>query len=421
MPRLTVSLVVACCLVLPAPLAVGQEKGKKHALLVGVTEYDHASLARLRYTENDIEGLASLLGRPGAGFASVRVLTTSRGKRRKADAPNGENIRAAIKALLARKKRDDTVLVALAGHGIQAKVKDSDESFFCPSDAQLNDNGTLISVGSLMKDLGGCGAGVKLLLVDACRNDPSLGRNVDIDTLPRPPRGLAALFSCKGGERAFESPKLGRGHGVFFFHVLEGLKGKAATEDKEVTWDSLSAYVRRAVSRQVPTLIGGGARQTPHAITNIEGEPPVLLKVGKSVAGGSPSPVQPPKPQPPKRTSPLSATGGGYQITGDRSGTVTATKDGKLYWKIDLTKAVGGGGGATATFHGLDIYQNAVICARGPTLSSWELTTGKQRWVTRVPVGSGDTVKLSVEDGKIFLTVAGKKIAFRVADGKLSK
>jgi formylglycine-generating enzyme required for sulfatase activity len=119
---------------------------------------------------------------------------------------------------------------------------------------------------------------VKLLLVDACRNDPKLGRNADPDALPRPPRGTAALFSCKGGERAFETDKLGaRGHGVFFHFVLEGLRGKARNEDGEVTWGALSEYVSRNVGRTVPRLIGGGARQTPHEIKNLEGESPVLV------------------------------------------------------------------------------------------------------------------------------------------------
>jgi uncharacterized caspase-like protein len=212
-------------------------QGKKHALVVGVREYDSAKLEPLKFTENDAEELDAVLSKSG-GFL-VRVLTTSRGAKVKADAPTGANIRAEIARLLAKKTRHDTVLVAFSGHGVQGKVteggKEKDESFFCPSDAQLNDNGTLITLGKLFKDLDGCGAAVKLLLVDACRNDPSIGRNVDVDSLPRLPRGSAALFSCKSGERAFETAKLGKGHGVFFFHVLEGLKGKARNGRGEVT------------------------------------------------------------------------------------------------------------------------------------------------------------------------------------------
>jgi hypothetical protein len=203
------------------------------------------------------------------------------------------NLRKEIRALLARKKRDDTVLVALAGHGIQGTVKEGgkekDESFFCPSDAQLNDNDTLISLSKLFSDLSDCGAGVKLLLVDACRNDPKLGRNADPDNLPRPPRGTAALFSCRGGERAFETDKLGdRGHGIFFHFVLEGLRGKAKNEDNEVTWDRLTEFVKRQVSRQVPKVIGDGAKQTPHLLANLEGESPVLVRIDQDKKSAAP-------------------------------------------------------------------------------------------------------------------------------------
>jgi formylglycine-generating enzyme required for sulfatase activity len=261
-------------------------KGRKYALLVGVKDYDHHKLAPLRYTENDVVELAKLL-RP-AGYDVTLLSDSAKVK------PTGANIKKALTALLAKKSRDDTVLVALAGHGLQLAVKEGgkekDVSFFCPSDAQLNDADTLVSLEKLFQDLDDCAAGVKLLLVDACRNDPGArgARNLDVDTVPRPPRGIAALFSCASGQRAFETKELGGGHGVFFHFVLEGLRGQAKDADGEVNWGSLSNYVTRQVNHQVPKLIGGGARQTPHEVRNLVGESPVLLRVG----GGAESPKE---------------------------------------------------------------------------------------------------------------------------------
>jgi hypothetical protein len=258
----------------------GQEgKGRKFAILVGVRDYSSSKLDPLKYTENDAEELARVLKEQG-GFG-VRVLTTSRGAKDRQFAPTLANIQTSIKALLRGRKRDDTVLIALAGHGIQAQVKGKDESFFCPSDAQFSDTSTHLSLAKLFADLDACDAGVKLLLVDACRNDPNLGRNVNLDHL-RPPRGIAALFSCKGGERAFESPKLGTGHGVFFHHVIEGLKGEAKNKRGEVTWSRLADYVTEAVSEDVPKLIGKGAKQTPELKVNLTGRSPVLVQVAKA-------------------------------------------------------------------------------------------------------------------------------------------
>jgi formylglycine-generating enzyme required for sulfatase activity len=273
---LVLSSLVAVLALLDA-LQAETPKGKKHALVVGVREYDSAKLTNLKYTENDAEGLAEVLREKG-GFA-VRLLTTSLGEKAKTDRPTVANLRAEIRNLLADKKRNDTVLIALSGHGIQAKVKDKEESFFCPADAQLNDNNKLLALGKLFADLDGCGAGIKLLLVDACRNDPKEGRNVDIETLPRLPRGTAALFSCSSGERAFETAKLGSGHGVFFFHVIAGLKGDAKNCAGEVTWLRLSEYVTERVSRAVPKLIGEGAQQTPELKVSLRGVSPVLVRL----------------------------------------------------------------------------------------------------------------------------------------------
>jgi hypothetical protein len=68
-------------------------KGKKYALLVGIKEYEDRDLPDLKFTENDVEDLATLLSRPGAGFDLVRVLTTSRGSKRAADRPTLERER----------------------------------------------------------------------------------------------------------------------------------------------------------------------------------------------------------------------------------------------------------------------------------------------------------------------------------------
>src|SRR5262249_45860803 len=111
--------------------------------------------------------------------------------------------------------------------------------------------------------------------------------SVNADTTPRPPQGTAVLFSCKGGEQAFETGKLGtKGHGVFFYHVIAGLKGEARNRDGKITWNGLSEYVTTKVPQVVPKLIGGGAEQTPQEVKNIVGPPPILLESKPDDRGG---------------------------------------------------------------------------------------------------------------------------------------
>ncbi len=127
---------------------------------------------------------------------------------------------------------------------------------------------------------------MKVLLVDACRNDPEAARGarggVNASSAP-PPRGVAALFSCSAGQRAFEHESLK--HGLFFNFVLEGLRGKAANEEKEISFGSLSEYVQRNVSRKASTIVGAGIVQSPNMIADIAGESPVLA-TGVTVAAG---------------------------------------------------------------------------------------------------------------------------------------
>jgi hypothetical protein len=252
--------------------------GRKIALLVGVREYDHAGLPPLRFTENDVEEVARVLQTPQAGFSRVTVLTSTRGQKNQRARPTRANFLAQLKAALDRAKRKDLILVGLAGHGLQARVERDgerkDESFFCPSDARPNDPNTLVSLTDLFRQLEQSGAGVRLMLVDACRNETGVRKETAGRLLVG---GTAALFSCKTGQVAYETDKLGKGHGVFFHHVVQGLQGKAQNARGEVTWGRLAEYVVEGVSESVPKVIGGGARQTPQELKNLEGVSPALV------------------------------------------------------------------------------------------------------------------------------------------------
>jgi formylglycine-generating enzyme required for sulfatase activity len=172
------------------------------------------------------------------------------------------------------------VIIALAGHGIQKQIDGKDVPFFCPRDAQLNDDSKLINLKQLFEDGDKCGAGVKLFFIDACRDTPAGARSVSEEARPKPTRGMGVMFSCKASEQAHETDKLNpkRGHGIFFHFLLEGLRGNAAAnEEGDLTWNSLSDYVTRNVTRESPKIIGSGGQQTPETQAAFLGESPVLL------------------------------------------------------------------------------------------------------------------------------------------------
>jgi hypothetical protein len=285
------ALLSATLLPCPARGAEDTPRGKKYALLVGVKEYRHSKFPNLKYTENDVEALAGILAKKDAGFAAVTSLTTTRGKRAATARPTAANVRAALRQFMAGRGKHDTLLVALSGHGMHIKGKKGkgkDQSYFCPSDADPRDPRTLIGLTGLMDDLDACGAGVKLLLVDACRNEVDGEKSLEVDSI-KPARGIAVLFSCSAGQKSHETAKLGKGHGLFFHYVLQGLNGGACPSDSdEVTWDDLVAYVKRQVPRAALKVIGDGAQQSPHLVSNLVNTPLLVRVPGGGRVGKKP-------------------------------------------------------------------------------------------------------------------------------------
>ena len=165
-----------------------------------------------------------------------------------------------------------------------------------------------IDFDELYKGLADSPATVKLLLVDACRNNPTEGNRGGIPFAPPPvPASVAALFSCSDGEVAWDDADLGGGHGVFFHYVIEGLKGAADQEsgnrDNKVSLAELTAFTQAKVldfvshrrgRRQMPTLQGRAGPVTlldvprglsPGIITNSLGMMFVLIKAGEFLMG----------------------------------------------------------------------------------------------------------------------------------------
>jgi formylglycine-generating enzyme required for sulfatase activity len=247
--------------------------GRKIALLVGVRVYrGDAGLGNLKYPENDVNALGELLQKQ-LGYKTVVVMTQGRGAFNAELLPTADNIEVNLKALLEDCKKGDTVLVALTGHGLQLPDGEREEAYFCPMDACIKEGKNLLPLGKVNKLLEGCKADVKLLLVDACRNDPT-GKGAGVDRkglAPLPaPRGVVALYSCSDGQQSFESDAFR--HGIFLHYVIEGLKGKAANRRGEVTLDSLTDYLVDEVPTRVRTEISLRARQVPKRVNDFSGK-----------------------------------------------------------------------------------------------------------------------------------------------------
>ncbi len=225
--------------------------GENYAVLVAVGDYDAKQLDMLPYTRNDILEFYDVLLQ--SGFMKENVVLMHDDPKNPPPLrlfPESTRIRRQLTLMLAGRDEDDTLILAFAGHGVQ--FKGDETSYFCPLDVDLEKKETLIPLKEIYDAMKACPAKRKLLLVDACRNDPRTPvsrsrKTVDLESITRPqkqpvPESVVAFFSCAAGQQSFEWPDLK--HGVFFYHVLDVWK-KGVDGQKELTLDDMVYHTRK--------------------------------------------------------------------------------------------------------------------------------------------------------------------------------
>ncbi len=245
--------------------------GQKYALLVGVQQYSEAKELRpLPYSERDVTELADVLRDGGYKGDNVVLMTRAAANDDLRYMPLKKRILKELRLILADRQEGDTVLVAFAEATActSAATRTATSARPTPSWTTVPRCSPLALTVYAEWRLEKCKAGTKVLLVDACRNDPFQDKtraaqvvaleSVTRSEVPDPPRGVAAFFSCSENEKAYESDKLK--HGVFFHFVIEGLKGEAAPDKGEVTLLGLSEYVTQKVGDYVRAAYGLEAR-----------------------------------------------------------------------------------------------------------------------------------------------------------------
>lgn len=226
---------------------------RRVALLIGVSSYQQNDFVDLPGAEPDIEGLARTLEQNGFAAHDVISLTNRSGARDPRRLPTASNIRKQLQRLSNELHTNDTIWIAMAGHGFQTSRADYS---FCPHDADLNDPSTLIRIEEVYDVMKRTSSGFNLLLMDACREKLPSQRALADDTtawqnIPEPPPATAAFFSCSPGELAYERVDHKSTHGVFFHAVIRGLRGEAVGADGLLTLPDLERFVKKDVQAYV--------------------------------------------------------------------------------------------------------------------------------------------------------------------------
>ena len=260
---------LAFLLVVFSTLAWAAPDPHKWAVVVGVNEYQRSGVSDLKFAVSDAKMFAQALtdqvGVPKEQIFLYTTETTDPG-----EMPRLTNLVFRLEWLKGRVKPEDTVFFYFAGHGVETEG----ETFLLMDNADNRSKATLtmstLNATLLFDLLQECNAKDTLVVLDACRNDPTAGRgdqdNPMTDAMSRglvfkpigtasKQRNLATLFACNVGERSYEWPE--KGHGYFTYFLVEGLKSGG-----KVTLGALSNFVRNKVSQasaeagdnQQPTL-----------------------------------------------------------------------------------------------------------------------------------------------------------------------
>jgi tetratricopeptide (TPR) repeat protein/uncharacterized caspase-like protein len=253
-------------------------KGNLWAVVVGVSNYKNLPADKqLQFAHRDAQAFAAFLRSPqGGGFPSthIRVLVNQ-------DATLSA-LRTALGTWLARSaEKDDVVYIFFAGHGV---VEGERDGYLVAHDSDpQNLYATALSVAELDRLVGErLRARTVVLIADACHSgnigwtsrataeQVLIGRY--LDEVGKAGRGVFRLLGSRADENSYEDRRWGGGHGVFTYHLLEGLKGKA-DQDKDGFVRATEAldYLARVVPTETKSL------QHPRSAGNVDPRLPLSV------------------------------------------------------------------------------------------------------------------------------------------------
>lgn len=233
------------------------------ALIVGIGAYQDERIPKLKYTHADARAFYELLTNPKrSGFLkeNVKLLLD-------AEATHTQIRKAVNKWLYNQVMPDSTVMIFFAGHGGQEldkydTVPNQQAYYFLPWDADPDDlASTCLAQNDFDKLTRTLKAQRLVMFLDACHSAGVVkpgGRDLSVVASPHYERfaegeGRVIIAAAKPEQRSWEDETLQ--HGIFTYHLLEALSGKADTnDDGYVSIQEVVSYLQREVPRTVKLL-----------------------------------------------------------------------------------------------------------------------------------------------------------------------
>lgn len=301
----------------PAASAAIEGDVKSNWLIaIGINQFADERVTALRFCDRDAGGVHQFF--TASGFVQPQqayLLLTGAAEAR--NRPTRNNILESIQYAASQAGPDSTLILSVASHGF---VDKDGSSYILPEDGKIGLlKDTAVSVARINEILKESKAKRKILIVDACRNAPtSDGRGSGATQSQsfleavKAGEGQITLTSCGPNQVSFEMDDTR--HGVFTYHLLQGLRGAAAANARGlITISSLQDYLAEAVpawcrqSRrdvQQPMMWGEMGVSIPLAVKGAEVAMAPERFEPMPVEPGRPAPGQAPADRPPASTGP---------------------------------------------------------------------------------------------------------------------
>jgi formylglycine-generating enzyme required for sulfatase activity len=311
----------------PADRPVSRLYSDSWAVVIGINDYRHPRIPKLRYAVNDANAVSRVLVAQGFRPDHVVTLTDAQATKAAIETALGDDLRHRVGP-------NDRVLVFFAGHGMTDRLRSGEEEgYLIPVDGDPGRLfGTAVSMTALRQISDRLPAKHILYVVDACYSGYAFyNRSISSDLLDEMAKRPAIQILTAGRQQ--DEAQERHGHGLFTEVFLRGLQGEAFSGKDWVALEELGVWLKQRVFAE------SNKKQLPQ-YGNLSGEGQfIFVRTGASVASAPPSP-SPPRPAVQEARPPLGSLAIGGKVTGAEvwleERKVGETKPGRMLVLADL-------------------------------------------------------------------------------------
>lgn len=226
-------------------------KGNTYAIVVGISNYDDKHIPDLKYADRDATAFCTYLK-----SASGLMMPDSNIKFLINEQATLAAIDDAINWSRNILKKNDRLIIYFAGHGDVEKQTlwqlgyllafDTPSGNYRNNAVRLEDINNLVKTVSVTDSI----QAQVLIILDACRSGKLSGSDargvyLTAEQMAKNIANEVRMLSCKADQFSIEDQQWGGGHGLFTFHLINGLFGAAdESKDQTITVEEIQDYLK---------------------------------------------------------------------------------------------------------------------------------------------------------------------------------